>query len=52
MSNQLNIFVMSTTGESPWSNGITERHNVLLGNMITKVLLDKTNKYTIEIIVA
>ena len=41
MSDQLNIFVMSTAGESPWSNGITERHNAILGNMISKLLLDK-----------
>ena len=52
MSDQLNIFVMSTTGESLWSNGITEGHNVILGNMISKLLLDETNKYPIEIIVA
>ena len=32
---------MSTAGESPWSNGITERHNAILGNMISKLLLDK-----------
>ena len=52
MSDQLNIFVRSKAGESPWSNGITERHNVILGYMISKLLLDESNKYPIEIIVA
>ena len=40
MSDQLDIFVMSTPGEFPWSSGITERHNTILGNMISKLLLD------------
>ena len=33
-SDQLNVFIRTTTGESPWSNGITERHNTKLENMI------------------
>ena len=33
----LNILNRSTAGESPWSNGITKRHNVILGNMINKL---------------
>ena len=52
MSDHLNIFIRSTAGESPWSNGITERHNVILGNMINKLLLDKSNNYPIDVIVA
>ena len=52
MSDQLNIFERSTAGEFPWSNGIIERYNVILGNMINKLLLDKSNKYPIETIVA
>ena len=52
MSDQLNIFVRSTAGEPPWSNGITERHNAILGNMISKLLLDESSKYPIETIVA
>ena len=48
----MNIFVRSTAGEPPWSNGITERHNAILGNMISKLLLDESSKYPIETIVA
>ena len=43
---------MSAAGESPWYNGIKEKHNAILGNMISKLSLDKSNKYPIEIIVA
>ena len=35
-----------------WSNGITEKHKMILRNMKSKVLLDKSNKHPIEIIVA
>ena len=52
MSDQLNIFERSTACELPWSNGIIERKNVILGNMINKLLLDKSNKHPIETIVA
>ena len=52
MSDQLNIFVSSTAGEFPRSNGISKRHNATLGNMISKLLLDESNKYPIEIILA
>ena len=32
---------MKTTGvESPWSNGIVEKHNGIIGNMMEKVLSD------------
>ena len=40
MSDQLDIFVMSTPGEFPWSSGITERHNTISGTMVSKLLLD------------
>ena len=43
LSDQPNVFVRTTQGESPWSNGITKRHNVILGNMINKLLIDKSN---------
>ena len=38
MCEQLNIEVLSTAAESPWSNGITERHNALVGQMTVKVM--------------
>ena len=52
MSDHLNVFIRSSAGESPWSNGITKRHNAILGNMINKLLLDKSNNYPIDVIVA
>ena len=36
LSDQLNVFARTTPGESPWSNGITERHNAILGNITNK----------------
>ena len=52
LSDQLNVFIRTTPGESPWSNGITERHNATLGNMINKLLIDNSNNYSVDIIVA
>ena len=46
---QLNVFIRTTLGESPWSNGITERHNAILGNMINKLLIDNSNNYSVGI---
>ena len=37
----LNIEVKTTGGESPWFNGITERHNAIIGNMVDKILQDQ-----------
>ena len=38
LGEQLNTNVKSTAAESPWSNGITERHNALIGQMMNKIL--------------
>ena len=48
---QFNISVKSTAAEAPWSNGIVEQHNAVLGKMINKLLLDKYSQYPIDIIV-
>ena len=40
MGEQLNINVKTTGAESPWSNGIVEKHNGVIGNMMEKVLPD------------
>ena len=37
---QLNINVKSTSAESPWSNGVVEKYNGVIGNMMEKVLSD------------
>ena len=36
----LNIQISTTAAESPWSNGIVERHNATLEHMLVKVLDD------------
>ena len=42
-----NIRVMSTAAEAPWSNGLCERHNAILGDMLSRTLAEKTaNKRT------
>lgn len=35
---QMNITVKTTAAESPWSNGMVERHNLILEEMLNKVL--------------
>ena len=30
--------IATTAAESPWSNGIVERHNAVIGNMVTKIV--------------
>ena len=36
----LDVSIASTAAESPWSNGVVERHNATLGNMIYKIVAD------------
>ena len=40
MGEKLNTTITTTAAESPWSNGINERHNAMLGDMIVKVKRD------------
>ena len=40
MAEKLNTTVRTTAAESPWSNGINERHNATLENMDSKVMSD------------
>lgn len=40
MSELLNTEILTTAAESPWSNGITERHNAIIASMVDKVLLE------------
>lgn len=40
MAKALGITVKTTAGESPWSNGLVERHNLVLSEMLDKVLED------------
>ena len=40
MAENLNTEVMTTAAESPWSNGVCERHNAVIGQMVTKMMSD------------
>ena len=40
VAEKLNIVLKTTAAESPWSNGLVERHNQILGNMIKKTMAD------------
>ena len=40
LAEKFNITIMTTAAESAWSNGLVERHNGLLANMINKVRAD------------
>ena len=40
MAQNLNILLKTTAAESPWSNGLNERHNGILGEMVEKTLED------------
>ena len=35
------INLKTTPAESPWSNGLIERHNLIVGDMVTNVMKDK-----------
>ena len=37
MAELLNVEVLTTAAEFLWSNGITQRHNGIIANMVTKV---------------
>ena len=38
MAQILNTRVLSVADESPWKNGITERHNAVINNMVDRIL--------------
>ena len=38
MGRHLNINIRTTAAESPWSNGIVEKQNGVIGNMMEKVM--------------
>ena len=40
MCEQMNITVKNTAGRSPWSNGLVERHNLVISEMLEKVLAE------------
>ena len=40
MCENLNIRICTSVAESPWSNGLVERHNAVLGIMFTKIMAE------------
>ena len=44
-------YIKTTATESPWSSGLGERHNVVLGNTMKKMMSEKRN-YSLETDVA
>ena len=52
MVEMFKINVKRTAAESPWSNGMVERHNAILAKTIEKLILEHNNKYPIDVIIA
>ena len=40
MAEKMNITVKTTGAEAPWSNGLCERHNQIIAEMLTKTMAD------------
>ena len=49
MCDKCNIKILTTAAESPWSNGLVEKHNGILGQMVTKVLSENNTSPAIAI---
>lgn len=49
MAQNLNIVVRTTAAESPWSNGLNERHNGILGEMVKKTVEDTNCSFEIAL---
>ena len=41
LAESMNVRVLNTAAESPWSNGLVERHNGVLAEMLHKVMAEK-----------
>ena len=46
---QFNIVVQTTATDSPWSNGLVERHNLVLSEMLDKVLTDSKCPFNVAL---
>ena len=40
MAQQMNVTLHSTAAQSPWSNGLNERHNAILADSVLKTMED------------
>ena len=45
LAEAVNIRVLTTAAESPWSNGLVERHNAVLGEILHKVLSESKGDF-------
>ena len=52
MTKQFNITLKTTAAESPWSEGMVERHNGTLAKTTEKLIIDSNNKYSIDVVIA
>ena len=52
MAEMFHINVKTTAAESPWSNGMVERHNAIFAKTIEKLILEHNCKYPIDVIIA
>ena len=48
-SEQFNIFLKTTAAESPWSNGMCERHNEILADLVRKVQSENNCSFQIAL---
>ena len=49
MCENLHIRICTTAAERPWSNGLVERHNAVLGNMLTKIMAEQLRSLEIAV---
>jgi hypothetical protein len=49
MAEKFNITIKTTAAESPWSNGVTERHNATIAEMITKTMAETGCSFPIAV---
>ena len=49
MCEKFNINIKTTPAESPWSNGMVERHNAIIAGMLDKVLSDTPCNFDIAL---
>ena len=49
MAQNLTILVHTTAAQSPWNNGLNERHNGILGEMVKKTLEDAGCNFEVEL---
>ena len=49
LAEQMNIRILTTSAESPWSNGLVERHNATLKHTLSKIMADKRIKMEIAL---